>query len=120
MLGEIGLPAGLTRVMTKESHGWIDPVRRPGAHPDQSANLLGPGVPRRRSLLTEAIHSRTAGRSRSLEHRGFTQEILPMAKLPIAYDYDRLESVAVTKWRGQVDADRRRDRIARRPMTTGT
>ena len=38
----------------------------------------------------------------SLEHRGFTQEYRPDGKLPIAYDYDRLEPVAVTRWSGKL------------------
>jgi len=37
----------------------------------------------------------------TVEHRGFVQEYSPNGKLPIAYDYDRLEPVAVTRWKGK-------------------
>jgi tetratricopeptide (TPR) repeat protein len=101
-LGEIGLPAGLTRVMTKDITGWIDPAGGPvrirtnlQIYWDQLfiapvATGVGPTV-------REIAVSRA-----SLDHRGFAQEYRPNGKLPIAYDYDRLESVAVTNWRGRL------------------
>lgn len=101
-LGEIGLPAGLTRVMTTDVTGWIDPAGGPirirtnlRIYWDQV--FLAP-------LAQESGHTvRELGVSRAaMEHRGFTQEYSPGGKLPIAYDYDRLEPVAVTRWRGKV------------------
>jgi hypothetical protein len=100
-LGEIGFPAGLTRVMTADIAGWIDPR---GGVVRIRTNLriywdqlfiapLADGNPAMR-------HSQPVAAA-SLEHRGFAREHMPGGKLPIAYEYDRLESVSVTQWRGR-------------------
>jgi tetratricopeptide (TPR) repeat protein len=101
-LGEIGLPAGLSRVMTTDITGWLDPTGGPirirtnlRIYWDQL--FIAP-------LAEKANHSvreLAVGRA-SLEHRGFVQEYSPGGRLPIAYDYDRLEAVAVTRWRGKI------------------
>ncbi len=100
-LGEIGLPAGLPRVMTKDVSGWIDPAGGPvrirtnvRIYWDQV--FLAPLVERPETSIRELPVTRA-----SLEHRGFTQEYSPGGKLPIAYDYDRLEPVLATKWKGK-------------------
>ncbi|MCE9565070.1 MAG: FG-GAP-like repeat-containing protein [Planctomycetes bacterium] len=99
-LGEIGFPAGLTRVMTADVTGWIDPN---GGSVRIRTNIriywdqlfiapladTKPATPFSCSLV-----------SASLEHRGFAREHMPGGKLPIAYDYDRLESVSVSQWKG--------------------
>ena len=81
-LGEIGLPAGLTRVMTKEITGWIDPSGGPvrirtnlQIYWDQA--FLA-------SVATDVKHPvRELPVTRaSLEQRGFTQEITPNGRLP--------------------------------------
>jgi tetratricopeptide (TPR) repeat protein len=100
-LGEIGMPAGLTRVMTKDITGWIDPSGGPlrirsnlQIYWDQV--FLAPLAENAKKTVCEMAVSRA-----SLEQRGFTQEYSPGGKLPIAYDYDRLEPVLVTKWKGK-------------------
>ncbi len=100
-LGEIGLPAGLTRVMTKEITGLIDPAGGPvrirtnlQIYWDQI--FLAPVANVEKSVRELPVSRAT------LAYRGFTQEYTPGGKLPIAYDYDRLEPVSVTRWRGKV------------------
>jgi Flp pilus assembly protein TadD len=101
-LGEIGLPAGLPRMMTCDVTGWIDanggPVRiRTNLQIYWDQVFLAPQATGVESLVRELPVSRA-----SLEHRGFTQEISPGGKAPISYDYDRLEPVVYTKWRGKL------------------
>jgi len=101
-LGEIGFPAGLTRVMTADITGWIGPNGGPvrirtnlRIYWDQL--FIAPladtktTTPRNCPLV-----------SASLEHRGFAREHMPSGKLPIAYDFDRLESVSVSQWKGNL------------------
>ncbi|HEV3436063.1 MAG TPA: CRTAC1 family protein, partial [Gemmata sp.] len=101
-LGEIGLPAGLPRVMTTEVTGLIDPMGGPirirtnlQIYWDQV--FLAPLATGLDSTARELSVSRA-----SLEHRGFVQEFSPGGKAPVAYDYDRLEPVVYTKWRGKL------------------
>jgi hypothetical protein len=101
-LGEIGLPAGLTRVMTRDITGWIDPAGGPvrirtnlQIYWDQI--FVAPVADGNGGAMRELPAARA-----SLEHRGFAQEYRPNGKLPIAYDYDRLEPVLVTRWRGKL------------------
>lgn len=103
-LREIGLPAGLTRVMTADVTGLITPTATGGplrirtnlqVYWDQI--FLAPVAASPENAVRELPVSRA-----SLEHRGFVQEITPNGKLPIAYDYDRLEPVSVTRWRGKL------------------
>jgi hypothetical protein len=101
-LGEISLPAGLTRVITKEITGWIDPAGGPvrirtnlQIYWDQV--FVAPVA----TELMPSVHELPVSRA-MLDYRGFAQEYTPNGKLPIAYDPDRLESVAVTKWRGRL------------------
>lgn len=101
-LGEIGLPAGLPRVMTTDVTSLIDPIGGPirirtnlQIYWDQV--FLAPLATGLETATNELPVSRA-----SLEHRGFVQEISPNGKLPIAYNYDRLEPVAYTKWRGKL------------------
>jgi tetratricopeptide (TPR) repeat protein len=101
-LGEIGLPAGLPRVMTSDVTGLIDPKGGPlrirtnlQIYWDQIFLApLASGVP-------VAVYERPVSQA-SLEHRGFVQEFSPGGKGPVAYDYDRLEGAVFTKWRGKL------------------
>ena len=97
-LGEIGLPAGLTRVMTKEITGWIDPAGGPVRIRTNLqtywAQVFVPPSP-----MGWQFSARTTGVAGSLSHRGFTQEYSPGGNCPSRYDYDRLEPVSATPWR---------------------
>jgi tetratricopeptide (TPR) repeat protein len=101
-LGEIGLPAGLPRVMTVDVTGWIDPqggpVRiRTNLQIFWDQVFIAPVAESVEASVKELPVARA-----TLERRGFTQEITPGGKPPISYDYDRLEQVACTKWRGRL------------------
>jgi Tfp pilus assembly protein PilF len=101
-LGEIGLPAGLPRVMTSEVTGLLDPT---GGPVRIRSNLqifwdqifLAPLADVGEKLVKELPVTRA-----SLEHRGFAQEFSPNGRLPVAYDHSRVESVPYTKWRGKL------------------
>jgi tetratricopeptide (TPR) repeat protein len=100
LLGEVGFPAGLTRVMTRDVTGWIDPEGGPvrlrtnlQIYWDQL--FLAPVAE-----VEKGVRELEVSRA-SLEHRGFAQEYSPGGKPPVAYDYDRLEPVAVTRWKGK-------------------
>ena len=100
-LGELGFPAGLTRTMTADVTGWIDPKGGPvrirsnlQIYWDQV--FVAPLIEKPEFAVRETPVTRA-----SLEHRGFVQEFRPGGKFPIAYDYDRLEPVAVTHWKGR-------------------
>jgi tetratricopeptide (TPR) repeat protein len=100
-IGELGLPAGLTRVMTRDVTGLIDPnggpVRiRTNLQIFWDQVFLAPVVDIEKSVRELPVSQA------SLAFRGFAQEYRPGGKLPIAYDYDRLEPVSVTRWRGKV------------------
>jgi hypothetical protein len=101
-LGDLGFPAGLARVMTKDVTGWIDPAGGPvrirtnlQIFWDQVflAPTAGPGAMTVRDLPVSRA---------SLAYAGFAQEVTPGGKLPIEYDYDRREPVSVTPWKGRL------------------
>ena len=77
LLGEVGFPAGLTRVMTRDVTGWIDPAGGPGAPPHELAGVLGPDLPRagradrrsRAGTAGVARRSNTVGSCRSTARR---------------------------------------------------
>lgn len=96
-VGDIGFPAGLPKVMTVPV-----PAMKSGAtnfrirtnlqiYWDQ-IQLAEADTPNR---VTELLPNRA-----TLSHPGFVQEILHHGKPPQAYDPNRFESVAVTKWQG--------------------
>jgi Tfp pilus assembly protein PilF len=101
-LTELGFPAGLTRVMTVDVTGKIDPNGGPvrirtnlQIYWDQ---LFIAPVAGRSDVVVRELPVLTA----TLRHRGFAQEYNPDGKPPVAYDYDRLEPVSVTRWRGKL------------------
>jgi lipoprotein NlpI len=101
-LGEIGFPAGLTRVMTKEVTGWIDPTGGPlrirtnlQIYWDQI--YLAPLA----DTDTRKVHELPVTHAK-LAYTGFAQEIKPGGKPPIEYDHDRREAVSATKWKGRL------------------
>ncbi|MFO0850659.1 MAG: FG-GAP-like repeat-containing protein [Gemmataceae bacterium] len=98
-LGSIGLPAGLPKVMTVPAGDWF----KDGGRFRIRTNLqiywdqLFLAVPvdgaKARELPPAAV---------TLSHPGFVQEITPTGKPPIAYNPDRFEPVATTKWQGSL------------------
>lgn len=100
---DLGFPAGLPRVMTREL---------PKFRPD------GPCVLRVRTNMQvywDQIHLApaetfaTSATSHSLEPsgarlavRGFAREVLPAGRPPVAYDDGQTEHVAVTNWKGKL------------------
>lgn len=100
--GELGFPAGLPRTMTRDvseliklGNGRFRIRTNMQIYWDQIvlARQLPPG-----ELQTTALPLASA----VLRHRGFAQEILPDGKLPIVYDDERLEPVAIAKWSGRL------------------
>jgi hypothetical protein len=101
-LGDLGLPAGLTRVMTREVTNLVDrqggPLRiRTNQQVYWDQVFICPLAAAPSSVVTELPVLQA-----SLEHRGFVQEYRPGGKLPVAYDYNRLEPVSVNRWLGRV------------------
>jgi tetratricopeptide (TPR) repeat protein len=99
--GELGFPAGLPRVMTRDVTELV---------------ALGKGRCRIRTNMqvfwdqiqlgraaAEAPRATTleVGRA-TLRHRGFNQEVLPGGKPPVVYEAERTEQVAVTRWQGRL------------------
>lgn len=96
-VGDIGFPAGLPKVMTVPT----DALKSGGTRYRIRTNLQ---IYWDQIQLAEA---ETPGRvtelsphRATLSHPGFVQEILRNGKPPQAYDPNRFESVAVTKWQG--------------------
>jgi len=98
---DLGFPAGLPRVMTREL----------------PANAISSGKYRIRTNMQiycdqiflaatepiERIKQTTLNVSRAdLANRGFMQEIHPDGRLPVAYDDSKTEAVAVTRWKGNL------------------
>jgi tetratricopeptide (TPR) repeat protein len=108
-LGELGFPAGLPRVMTKEVTGLVEgPTCRLRIRTNLSVYWDKIVI----SPLAEVVQ---AGRTSSvgvtaldpsdafLAARGFMQELRPNGPVgPVEYDEARTETVAVTPWRGML------------------
>ena len=99
-LGDLGFPAGLPRVITRDVTGLIDPATGPvrirtNLRVEWDQIFLCP--------VTKPGRVTTLPLARAmLEHRGFVQEVLPGGKPPVEYDDGRLEGVAVTAWAGKL------------------
>lgn len=100
-VGELGFPAGLPKVMTREVPGLA------------GAKGLKLRVRTNLQIYWDQVHLAPAAETPSavalpvsratLAHRGFMQEVTPAGKrTPAGYTDDRTESVAVTRWRGNL------------------
>ena len=98
-LGEVGFPAGLPKVMTVPAGDWF----RTGSRFRLRTNLqiywdqVFVGVVEEPAAVTQL-----KPQSVVLSHPGFVQEVRTNGKLPQAYDPERFEPVAVTKWAGKL------------------
>ena len=98
-VADLGFPAGLSRVMTKEVTGLLDPAGGP-LRIRTNMQVFWDRI--ELAPLAELPPVRSLAVSRAeLEVRGFAQEI-GGGNLPTAYDYDRRESVSVTRWKGRL------------------
>jgi len=108
-LGEIGFPAGLPRVMTKEVTGLVEGAdcrlrirTNLQIHWDQVvlaplADIAKPGEARRVRVAVVPLDQAT------LAARGFMKEVRPHgATGPVEYDDSQTERVEVTPWRGML------------------
>ena len=103
---EIGIPAGLPRVMTVPLPAGFDP--NPGPLRIRT-NLqiywdhiwLAPEIDPRETGNTPAIHTLAVHKA-VLEHRGFPRESHAGDDAPQQYDHDQLENVLVSRWYGRL------------------
>jgi Tfp pilus assembly protein PilF len=98
---DLGFPAGLPRVMTREL-----PADFRGGKLRISTNMQ---VYWDRVYLARAEDAEKVGKVTTLDvaradlaARGFMQEVYPDGRPPVAYDDARTEPVAVTKWKGKL------------------
>ncbi len=98
---DLGFPAGLPRVMTREL-----PADFRGGKLRISTNMQ---VYWDQIYLAQAEDAIAIGKVTTLDvtradlvNRGFMQEIYPNGRPPIAYDDSKTESVAVTAWKGKL------------------
>ncbi len=101
-LGELGFPAGLPRVMTREITGLVQGPRcvlrlRTNLQVYWDQVYIVPLVSTREDTLrVTPLEVKTA----TLAARGFMQEITPQGRGPVSYDPERTEPVAITRWKG--------------------
>ena len=98
-LGDIGFPAGLTRVMTAEVRGLAGEKScrlriRTNVQIYWDQIYLAPLAGSPTSVKRLEVERAT------LAHRGFMREVTPENSLAVEYDDDRTEVVAVTRWQG--------------------
>jgi len=98
---DLGFPAGLPRVMTREL-----PANFRGGKLRISTNMQ---VYWDQIYLSRADDAEKVGKIRTLNithanlaARGFMQEVYPDGRPPVAYDDAKTEAVAVTKWKGHL------------------
>ncbi len=102
-LGELGFPAGLPRVMTRELPGF-QPNGKCILRIRTNMQVYWDQVtlaPIEETAATVKVTSLPPVRA-TLANRGFMQEILPDGRPPVAYDDAKTELVAVTKWKGNL------------------
>jgi tetratricopeptide (TPR) repeat protein len=102
-VGDLGFPAGLPRVMTRELAGF-----QPGS-PVQLRIRTNMQVYWDQVFLAPAEEAAAVGRVTRLDvaradlaSRGFMQEMYPDGRPPVAYDDAKTEPVAVTSWKGKL------------------
>ena len=99
-VAELGFPAGLPKVMTRE---LPELVGKPIGKLRIRTNLqiywdeIYIAVP---EIVTSPSSLGVA--KANLAHRGFMQEVMPNGKPPIEYNNDRTEPVSATKWHGKL------------------
>ena len=107
-LGELGFPAGLPRVMTREVTGLLRPAKRCVLRIRTNMQVYWDQV--YLAPLAENPAPDKPGKVRvtplgvagaDLRHRGFMKEVLPGGKGPVGYDDSQTERVEVTRWRGR-------------------
>lgn len=98
---DLGFPAGLPRVMTREL-----PADFRGGKVRIATNMQ---VFWDQVYVAQAEDPRTIGKVTGLDvsradlaHRGFMQEVYPNGRPPVAYDGAKTEAVAVTRWKGRL------------------
>lgn len=102
-LGDLGFPAGLPRVMTRELAGFA-PAGKCVLRIRTNMQVFWDQVYLARAedfgATAKVTPLEVAGAD--LAHRGFMQEVYPDGRPPAAYDDARTEPVAVTKWKGNL------------------
>jgi hypothetical protein len=106
VLDDLGFPAGLPRVMVKDVSGKIDSSQgklriRTNLQIHWDQIMLAPlhsvaGTTSETKLVDLPLDSAI------LQYRGIIQEYSPNGQPPIAYDDNRIEPVAVTRWKGNL------------------
>jgi len=101
-VAELGFPAGEPRMMTVELTGKLAGHQgklrvRTNMQVFWDQIFIAPLVSKTvlKPRVTE-LHIADA----NLAYHGFCQEYLPDGKLPLTYDHDRLDNIAVSKWTG--------------------
>src|SRR5262249_54121621 len=101
-VGDLGFPAGLPRVMTRELPGFQPRGRcvlrtRTNMQVYWDQVFLAESAPAagRRQTVLDPVAADVAA-------RGFMQEVYPGGRPPIAYDDAKTESVSVTRWKGNL------------------
>ena len=97
-VGDLGIPAGLPRVMTREL-----PTEFRGGRLRISTNaqVYWDHVFVARAEAVNAVVSLDVA-SAVLTARGFVQEVYPNGRPPVAYDDSKTEPLAVTQWKGNL------------------
>ncbi|MBA4191643.1 MAG: hypothetical protein C0467_26995 [Planctomycetaceae bacterium] len=102
VVGDLGFPAGLPRVMTRE-------VPKPFPGGTRFRIRTNMQVYWDQVSLAPAEEIGTAGKLSSLRvaratlaARGYMQEVYPDGRLPVAYDDSKTEPVAVNRWKGKL------------------
>jgi Tfp pilus assembly protein PilF len=105
-VGELGFPAGLPRMMTKEVTGLVSPATgclriRTNAQVYWDQIFLAPLMESVTGKPGGAVHAATlevAGAT--LAERGFLEETSPDGKPPVEYDDEKIEPVVASRWQG--------------------
>jgi hypothetical protein len=100
-IADVGFPAGLPRVMTRDVTGLLAGFTgklriRTNLEVNWDQLFLAPALSANAVRIT-SLPLQDA----TLAARGFAQEFTPEGHGPVAYDHDRLEPVATTTWRGK-------------------
>jgi hypothetical protein len=101
LVGDLGFPAGLPKVMTREVRGLAG-AKALKLRVRTNLQIYWDQVYLAPAAETPAAVALPVSRA-TLAHRGFMQEVTPAGKrTPAGYTDDRTEPVAVTRWRGRL------------------